>query len=125
MKRTSKTFFVFAVAASLSTALQCAPALAADVASGRAALYSDKLHGKKTANGQKYDKHALTAASNRFPLGSMVQVTNKKNGKNVTVKIIDTEAKRNKDILDLSKAAATHLGMSTGRITVEAKVVGK
>jgi rare lipoprotein A len=123
VSRSQKASLVLAMAASFSCL--ALPALAAKAVSGSAAIYSDKFHGKKTASGKKYDKNAFTAASNKFPLGSSVIVTNKKNGKTVTVTIIDIEAKRNKDLLDLSKAAGAQLGFSTGRATVEAKVAGK
>jgi rare lipoprotein A len=123
MSRPKKASLVMAIVASLS--YLALPVLAGDSVTGSAAIYSDKFQGKKTASGQKYDMNALTAASNKFPLGSTVEVKNKANGKSVTVKIIDIEAKSNKDILDLSKAAGTQLGFSTGRANVEAKVVGK
>jgi rare lipoprotein A len=123
MSRSKKASLVLAAAASLS--YLALPALSADAVTGSAAIYSDKFQGKKTASGQKYDMKALTAASNKFKLGSSVVVTNKANGKTVTVKIIDIEAKSNKDVLDLSKAAGAELGISTGRATVEAKAAGK
>ena len=111
---------------SAAVAAFCAqPTMAHDVKSGQAAVYSDKFHGKPTASGKKYDMHGLTAASNSFPLGSLVHVTNRKNGKSVTVEITDIEAKSNKDLLDLSKAAAAKLGMTTGRISILAKITNK
>jgi rare lipoprotein A len=124
MRAMNQTSAVLAVAASLTATIQ--PLVyASEAVSGTAEIYSNKFQGKKTASGQKYDMNALTAASNKFPLGSTVLVTEKKSGKTVTVKIIDIEAKRNKNILDLSKAAAARLGASTGQIPVEAKLVGK
>jgi len=123
ISRSKKVSLVLATAASLS--YLALPALAADAVKGSAAIYSDKFQGKKTASGKKYDMNTLTAASNKFPLGAVVIVTNKANGKTVTVTIIDIEAKSNKDILDLSKAAGAQLGISTGRTAVEAKVAGK
>ena len=123
ISRSKKVSLVLAMAASLS--YLALPVLAAEAVSGSAAIYSDKFQGKKTASGKKYDMNALTAASNKFPLGASVVVKNKANGKTVTVTIIDIEAKSNKDVLDLSKAAGAQLGISTGRATVEAKVAGK
>jgi rare lipoprotein A len=98
-------------------------AFAAEPVSGKAAVYSDAYHGKKTATGEVYDKNGLSAASNVFPLGSMVHVRHRINGKHVVVRINDTQAKSNKHILDLSRGAARKLGCSTGHIPVDAHVV--
>jgi rare lipoprotein A len=89
---------------------------------GSATVYDDSFQGKKTASGEKYDKNALTASSNKFSLGSRVEVTNKKTGKSVIVKINDIEGKHNKNILDLSGAAAAKIGFGTTGV-VDAKLV--
>jgi rare lipoprotein A len=96
--------------------------LAGNSIEGPATVYAEAFQGKKTASGEKYDKNALTASSNKFSLGSMVEVTNKKTGKSVIVKINDIEGKHNKNILDLSGAAAAKIGLGTTGV-VDAKVV--
>lgn len=52
--------------------------------------HNDGTNGSKTADGSRFNKYAMTAASNVYPLGSTVKVTNIKNGKSVQVKITDT-----------------------------------
>lgn len=94
-----------------------------EAVTGKASVYSDAYHGKKTASGEVYDKNGLTAASNHFPLGSRVHVRHMQNGKHVVVRINDIQAKSNKHVLDLSRGAAAKLGVSTGHVPVEAKLV--
>ena len=57
--------------------------------SAHASYYHDKFHGRKTASGKKYDKNKYTAAHKTLPFGTMVKVTNEKNGKFVIVEITD------------------------------------
>jgi rare lipoprotein A len=96
-----------------------------EAVTGKASVYSDAYHGKKTATGEVYDKNGLTAASNHFPLGSRVHVRHMQNGKHVVVRINDIQAKSNKHVLDLSRGAAAKLGVSTGHVPVEAKLIDK
>ena len=74
------------------------------VATGKATFYSDSFHGKKTANGERYDKHAFTAAHRSLPLGTIVRVTNLSNGRNLLVRINDRGPAKKKLILDVSAA---------------------
>lgn len=97
-------------------------AKAAPGANGKATIYADSFAGKKTASGKRYRPHEMTAASNRLPLGSKVQVINRKNGKKVTVTINDRMAKNAKAVVDLSKGAASKLGVK-GTAPVSAKTV--
>jgi len=78
---------------------------------GQASYYSDNYHGKKTASGQKYDKNKLTAAHNDFPFGSTIRVTHLGNKKSVTVKVIDRGPYIKGRIVDLSRAAASQIGL--------------
>ena len=50
---------------------------------GRASWYGRFFHGRRTANGERYDMHALTAAHRTLPLGSYVKVTNPANDSSV------------------------------------------
>ena len=78
--------------------------------------------GHITASGERYDPHALTAASKTLPLGSTVLVTNPKTGKSVTVRINDRGPYVRGRSLDLSKRAAEEIGITdkgVARVTVK------
>jgi len=93
---------------------------------GLAAVYSDRLHGRKTASGQIYDRNGLTAAHKTLPFGTQVKVTNVKNQKTVTVRINDRGPTQAGRILDLSPRAARAVGISSkGMAEVTAVVVGE
>jgi rare lipoprotein A (peptidoglycan hydrolase) len=78
---------------------------------GTASWYGAKHQGRKMANGQRFDRHKLTAASWYFPLGTKIRVENVKNGESVVVTITDRGPNlRLHRILDLSQAAAERLG---------------
>ena len=79
--------------------------------SGKASWYGPGFHGRKTANGEKFDMYELTAAHKTLPLGSRVMVRNPANGKEVVVRINDRGPYAHGRILDLSKAAASQLGL--------------
>ena len=68
-------------------------------------------NGRKTASGRPYDKNKLTAAHKTLPFGTVVKVTNKKNGKTVEVEITDRGPFVRGRIIDLSVAAAKKIGM--------------
>ena len=74
---------------------------------GRASWYA--LHSR-TASGERMNPSALTAAHRTLPLGSVIRVTNRRNGKVVTVRINDRGPFIRGRILDLSRAAARRLG---------------
>lgn len=79
---------------------------------GHASWYGPGFHGKKTACGQIYNQNQLTAAHKTLPCGTRVKVTNKKNGRSVVVTINDRGPYIPGRIIDLSKAAASRIGMS-------------
>ncbi len=78
---------------------------------GYASYYSGKLHGRKTANGERYDQHSLTAAHRSLPFGTIVVVQNLKNGRSVQLRINDRGPFVRGRIIDISYAAAKKLGM--------------
>ncbi|WP_299986376.1 septal ring lytic transglycosylase RlpA family protein [uncultured Pontibacter sp.] len=78
-------------------------------ADGKASYYADRMHGHRTANGERYDKTQLTAAHATLPFNTYVQVTNVRNGKSVIVRINDRMAHSRHRIIDLSKAAAQQI----------------
>lgn len=78
---------------------------------GIASYYAEHHHGRKTASGEIFNMHAMTAAHKTLPLGSRVKVTNANNGKSVIVKINDRGPYIKGRVIDLSKGAAIQLGM--------------
>jgi len=84
---------------------------------GCASYYGKEFHGKRTASGEVYNMYALTAAHRTLPFGTLVRVTNWKNGKSVVVKINDRGPFVEGRTIDLSYAAARRIGlMATGRV---------
>lgn len=77
--------------------------------SGLASWYGDDFHGRKTANGEIFDKHALTAAHPTLPMPSYAYVTNLANGRTVLVRINDRGPYSGNRVIDLSHAVAHHL----------------
>lgn len=82
---------------------------------GKASYYANMLHGKRTASGEKYHKNKLTAAHKTLPLGTRVRVTHRRTGRWVIVTINDRGPYSDKYIIDLSRRAAKHLGMTNGK----------
>jgi rare lipoprotein A len=90
---------------------------------GTASWYGKKFHGNKTANGEKYDMYAMTAAHPTLPLPSYARVTHAGTGKSVIVRINDRGPFHSKRVMDLSYAAAAKLGLiapGSGQVIVEA-----
>ena len=77
----------------------------------KASWYGPKFHGKFTANGEVYDQMALTAAHKFLSFGTLLKITNPKNGKSVIVRINDRGPYIEGRELDLSKGAAIELGI--------------
>lgn len=91
---------------------------------GKASYYSRKLQGRKMANGEPYQRHKLTAAHKKLPMGTKVKVTNLANNKSVKVKITDRGPFVRGRIVDLSEAAARRLGyIDNGVAPVKMKVI--
>lgn len=81
--------------------------------SGLASVYSAASSGSsRTASGQRLQSAALTAAHRTLPFGTHVQVTNKRNGRTVVVRINDRGPFIRGRVIDLSPAAARALGVS-------------
>jgi len=77
----------------------------------KASWYGPKFNGKFTANGEVYDQMALTAAHKSLRFGTLLKVTNSKNGKSVIVRINDRGPYIGDRELDLSKGAAMELSL--------------
>lgn len=94
------------------------------IAEGIASYYAHDFHGKKTANGETFDMHKLTAAHRSYPFDTKVKVTNLDNGKSVIVRINDRGPFKLERIMDLSLGAAESLDMmKTGTARVRLEVV--
>ena len=82
---------------------------------------------QKTANGEQFDKHDLTAAHKTLPFGTLLKVTRVKTGKSVVVRINDRGPFIKGRTVDLSLAAAREIGLTrkVGVTKVTLEVVGK
>ena len=86
---------------------------------GVASCYGPGLHGRRTANGEKCNNHALTAAHKTLPFGSRVRVTNERTGRSVVVRINDRGPYAHGRVIDISKAAAQAVGLSgVGKVSL-------
>ena len=77
---------------------------------GRASYYSNRLAGHRTASGEPYEPTALTAAHRTLPLGSFIDVA-RPDGRHVVVRVNDRGPYGHGRILDLSRRAASQIGM--------------
>ncbi|HUE92849.1 septal ring lytic transglycosylase RlpA family protein [Pseudomonas sp.] len=80
-------------------------------AEGKASYYGARHHGRKTASGERFNQHGLTAAHRSLPFGTRVRVTNLHNDKQVVVRINDRGPHARGRIIDLSQKAAEQLDM--------------
>lgn len=87
---------------------------------GVASWYGMPFNGRPTASGEIFDMHQLTAAHRTYPFGTIVQVIDEANGKNVEVRINDRGPFVEGRIIDLSYAAAQSISMpSTATVQLE------
>ncbi|MCX8079078.1 MAG: septal ring lytic transglycosylase RlpA family protein [Geminocystis sp.] len=95
-------------------------------AHGIASWYGPGFHGRRTASGQRFNQHEYTAAHPSLPFGTLVRVTNVRNGRSVVVRINDRGPRKRGRIIDLSAAAARALGLkSSGIAPVTIQVIGR
>ncbi|MGB7374819.1 septal ring lytic transglycosylase RlpA family protein [Pontixanthobacter sp.] len=91
---------------------------------GVASYYGKRFHGRRTANGERFNMHAMTAAHKTLPFGTKVRVTNRRNGESVVVRINDRGPFTRGRTIDLSRAAAKEIGLiSSGHARVEIDIV--
>jgi rare lipoprotein A len=95
------------------------------VQTGLATWYGGKHHGGPTASGERFNKHAMTAAHLTLRMNTRVRVTNQRNGRSVILRINDRGPYGNKRrIIDVSEAAARKLGMiEAGVVPVKVEVL--
>ncbi len=114
--RTALTAAALAFAMATSGAASSAEAKGSG---GMASWYGPGFHGRKTANGERFNTHALTAAHKTLPFGTQVRVTNERTGRSVVVRINDRGPFAHGRVIDLSKAAAQAVGISgVGRVSL-------
>jgi rare lipoprotein A len=91
---------------------------------GIASWYGPRFHGRRTANGEVYDMHRLTAAHKTLPFDTLLEVRNLENGRAVLVRVNDRGPHVKRRIVDVSYAAAQELGMLGSGITrVELRIL--
>lgn len=97
-------------------------------ARGVASWYGREFHGRPTANGERYDMLAMTAAHPTLPIPSYVRVTHLANGRSVVVRINDRGPFRRGRLIDLSYVAAAKLGLvghGSGPVEVRSVLPGR
>ena len=86
--------------------------------------YADKFSGKKTASGEIYRHHKLTAAHRTLPFGTLVEIVNIDNGKSVVVLVNDRGSLKPSRQFDLSQAAFRKIAdFNKGIVKVKFKVL--
>ncbi|MFQ5974381.1 MAG: septal ring lytic transglycosylase RlpA family protein, partial [Alphaproteobacteria bacterium] len=91
------------------------------VEAGIASWYGRDFHGRRTANGERYDMNALTAAHRTLPMPSAVRVTNLENGRSVVLRVNDRGPFARGRVIDVSRRASKLLGFH-GRGTAKVRV---
>lgn len=93
---------------------------------GIASWYGPGFHGKRTANGERFNQHALTAAHKELPINSVVRVTRVSTGKSIIVRINDRGPFHGSRVIDLSYGAAKQLGiLNRGSEKVKIELINK
>src|SRR5512145_2955948 len=100
------------------------PGLAAEgfAAKGIASWYGADFHGRRTANGETFDRFQFSAAHRSLPFGTLLLVTLESSGKRVVVRVNDRGPFIEGRIIDLSEAAAKAIGLDAqglGRVALE------
>lgn len=83
----------------------------------RGTFYHDRFEGRKTSSGEVFRQNLYTAAHRHLKFGTLILVTNPKNGKQVIVKINDRCPKDK--ILDMTRLAATTIGIKTSTVKIQ------
>lgn len=96
------------------------------LAIGTASWYGDAFHGRRTANGEIFDKRAIVAAHPTLPLPSYVRVTNLRNSRSMIVRVNDRGPFHGRRLIDLSQRAAELLGFKhSGTAPVKVEYMGR
>jgi rare lipoprotein A len=90
---------------------------AATFETGYASFYHPVFHGRRTANGETFDRHGLTAAHKTLPFGTLVRVTNLRNDRRLVVRVNDRGPLIKNRVIDLTPRAARELGFLANGVT--------
>ncbi len=108
---------------------QAAQAITGKVKSNRkgmASWYGPGFHGRRTANGERYNQHGMTAAHRSLPFGTRIRVINLRNGRSVVVRVNDRGPYSGRRIIDLSAGAARAIGLvGSGIGPVQLEILGR
>lgn len=77
---------------------------------GLASFYHVVFHGRRTASGEAFNRHALTAAHKTLPFGTLVRVINLRNERSVIVRVNDRGPLQKNRVIDVTPRAARELG---------------
>jgi rare lipoprotein A len=89
-----------------------------------ASWYGPGFHGRRTASGEIFNQHAMTAAHKSLPFGTKVKVTNLNNGRSVVIRVNDDGPHIPGRVIDLSQGAAAKIGMlSSGTAPVKLEIL--
>ena len=96
----------------------------ATVQTGLGSYYASKFNGRATASGSTYRPGGMTAAHNTLPFGTLIRVTNTRNGRSVEVTVTDRGPHTKGYIVDVSHRAAVQLDIiEAGVVPVEVTVL--
>lgn len=101
------------ILATISLAYVCA-----QTQTGKASFYSKRATGSRTSSGERLHHDSLTCAHRTFPFGTLLRVTNERNGKQVIVRVTDRGPHGRGRIIDLSYRAADELGIIAQGVAV-------
>jgi rare lipoprotein A len=96
---------------------------------GPATFYADKFEGRRTASGIPFRQNQMVAAHRAYPFGTVLRVTNPRNDRSVTVRVVDrgpfaTPRGAQRPVIDLSRRAAQQIGIiQAGRAPVQIEVL--
>lgn len=101
------------ILATISLAYVCA-----QTQTGKASFYSKRATGSRTSSGERLHHDSLTCAHRTYPFGTLLRVTNERNGKQVIVRVTDRGPHGRGRIIDLSYRAASELGIIAQGVSV-------
>jgi rare lipoprotein A len=89
---------------------------------GTASWYGEAFHGRRTANGEVYDRHGISAAHPTMPLPAYARVTNMLNNRSIIVRVNDRGPYHGGRVMDVSQRTADALAfrhLGTARVKLE------
>ena len=117
-------FILVALVSCAKTTMKGSPEWVGYKETGKASYYAMKYQNQKTASGERLNQSSKTAAHKKLPFGTIVKVTNIKNGKSVIVKINDRGPFVKGRIIDLTRSAFRSVGdLDSGIINVIIEVI--